>query len=181
MTKRIVYSRYSDGGVTVTTPTEWAIAMMSCGGFWSDKPRGYGDVQIERQISRGVQPDAARRYVKAMTLGGLTTAEAYAVIRDRDCAHLGYHIDLMDFEDLPDRWFRNAWKRSANGGPVGVDLNLARPLQWQHIRQRVSTENKRRLEAFEEERQIKPDWSQIRTAIKHARDEEELRRIWPSL
>ena len=179
MTKRIVYTRNSDGGVSVCAPTQWAIETMSCGGFWSDMPRGFGDIQIERQIARGVNPDAAQRYVRAMQFGGLTTAEAYAVIRDRDCAHLGYHIELMDFEDLPDRWFRNAWRRSHNGGPVWVDLKLARPLQWNHVRHAVAAENKQRTEAFEEQRPIEPDWTQIRSAVRQARDEEELRRVWP--
>lgn len=180
MARVIVYTRHSDKGVSVCTPTEWAIAMMGCGGLWADKPRGFGEVQIARQIARGVHADAARRYVKAVQFGGLTTAEAYAVIRDRDCAHLGYHIDLMDYADLPDRWFRNAWKRSRNGGPVGVDLKLARPIQWRHLREAVARENKRRAEDFDGDfGPLEPDWSQIRTAIKRARDDEELRRVWP--
>mgnify|MGYP001571673366 FL=1 len=85
----------------------------------------------------------------------------------------------MDYDELPDRWFRNAWTRSANGGPVGVDLRLARPLQWQHARQAVAAENQKRAESFEAIRPVVVDWEQIRSAIRHARDEEELRRVWP--
>ena len=167
--------------------------MMSCGGFWSDKPRGFGEIQIERQIARGVQADAARRYVKAMQCGGLTTAEAYAVIRDRDCSHLGYHIELMDYEELPDRWFRNAWKRSQNGGPVGIDLTHARTLQWQYIVTAVGEENERRAKRsrlanafqmmtghFGETQPVAVDGSALQTAIHRAKDEEELRRVWPT-
>ena len=180
MTKRIVYTRHKDGGVSVCTPTAWALQWLSCGGFWGIRPRGWYDAQVERQIARGVHADAARRFVKAMVLGGCNTQEAYAIIRDRDCAHLGYHIELMNYDELPNRWFRNAWKRSANGGPVDVDLRLARPLQWQHVRAAVAAENKTRAESFDANRPVAADWEQIRSAIRHARDEEELRRVWPA-
>jgi hypothetical protein len=44
--------------------------------------------------------------------------------------------------------------------------------------QAVAQENKTRAESFEEMRPIEPDWQQIRSAIRCARDEEELR-VWP--
>jgi hypothetical protein len=179
MTKRIVYTRNSDGGVSVCTPTQWAIETMSCGGFWSDMPRGFGNTQIERQIARGVNPDAARRYVRAVQFGGLTTAEAYAVIRDRDCAHLGHTFELLAYSDLPDRWFRDAWRPNHNGGPPRIDLELARPIQWRRLRGVAAQEDKRGTEAFEEERPLHIDWPQIRTAIKHASSVDALRNVWP--
>ncbi len=177
--RKIVYTRHSDGGVSVYTPKRKCLTAMALGGYWADEPPGYGELQVEWQIAGGIDPDAARRFVRALTFGGLTEAEGYAMLRDRDCAHLGYHLDLIDHADLPDRWFRGAWRRSHNGGPVGVDLKLARPLQWKYAREAVAAENKRRLDAFDTERPIEPNWEQIRTAIKHARDEEELRRVWP--
>ena len=177
--RRIVYTRHSDGGISVCTPTSWAIDVMSCGGFWADKPRGYGEVQIERQIARGIKPDAAHRYVKAMLVGGLSTAEAYAVIRDRDCVHLGHSFELLDYSELPVRWFRDAWRPNHNGGPPRVDLDLARPIQWRRLRDAASIENKRRAEAFEEERPLSIDWPQIRSAIKRASNVEALSRVWP--
>ncbi len=177
--RRIVYTRHSDGGVSVCTPTEWAISVMMCGGLWAEHPRGFAEAQIERQIARGVDPDAARRYVRAVQFGGLSEAEAYAVIRDRDCAHLGHTIELMDYDELPDRWFRNAWRQGGNSGRVRVDLHLARPLQWHHIRQAVSAENKKRQESYDPKRLIEPNWDQIRSAIRRASNVEDLRRIWP--
>ena len=54
MEKRIVYTRLSDGGVSICCPASEAIAWMGCGGFWDHHPRGFMDVQIERQIARGI-------------------------------------------------------------------------------------------------------------------------------
>ena len=177
--KRIVYTCH-DGSVSVCIPTDWAIKALASGGFWGARPRGWYDRQVESQVARGVLPDAASRYVRAMITGGCTTAEALAIIRDRDCAHLGTQIELQDASDLPaDRWFRNAWSRSANGGPIGVNLELARPIQWQKARDAVAAANKQRAESFVAQGPIEPDWGTIRQAITNARDEKELRAIWP--
>lgn len=180
MIKRIVYTRH-DGGVTVCCPSATAIAWLGCGGFWGRCPRGFADVQIESMIARGVNPYAAQRYAKAMTVGGCTTAEALEIIRDRDCAHLGTGIELWGVDELPhDRWFRDAWRRSANGGPIDIELKLARPIQFKHIKFAVDAENKRRASDFELfDKPIEPDFGAIRESIKRARDDVELRSIWP--
>ena len=61
-----------------------------------------------------------------MLFGGCTTAEAYGIIRDRDCSHLGTGCELWDASDLPtDRRYRNAWRRSHNGGPIYIDDRAA--------------------------------------------------------
>ena len=152
--KRIVYTCH-DGSVSVCIPTDWAIKALASGGFWGARPRGWYDRQVESQVARGVLPDAASRYVRAMITGGCTTAEALAIIRDRDCAHLGTQIELQDASDLPaDRWFRKA-------------------------RDAVAAANKQRAESFVAQGPIEPDWGTIRQAITNARDEKELRAIWP--
>jgi hypothetical protein len=154
------------------------ISVMTCGGFWHDKPRGYGDIQIERMITRGVNRDAARRYVRAVLFGGCTTAEALEIIRDRDCAHLGTAIELWDANDVPsDRWFRDAWSRSHNGGPISINLEKARPVQMRRIASAVAEENKRRL--LELKSPVDFDLGRMRQRILLARDETELRQIWP--
>ena len=178
ISKRILYTRH-DGGVSVCLPSAEIFAVMQCGGCWDDRPRGFLQAQIERQISDGIAPDHARRFAMAVAFGGVSEAEAWGIIRDRDCARRGTMHELIDASELPDRWFRDAWKRSANGGPVGVDLNLARPIQWSRARRRVERENKRRAESFEPMSPIAPLWETIRSAIKHARDEDELRKVWP--
>lgn len=177
MDKRIVYTRH-DGGVSICRPSVNAISWMSRGGFYEPYPRGFMDVQIERQIADGISADAARRFCHAMAFGGLTTAEALEVIRDRDCAPHGTAIELWDVEEVPtDRWFRNAWSRSHNGGPININLGLAKPLQLKHIKNAVRWENERRDSLLLEPVEI--DFPKLRERIRNARDEEELRTIWP--
>jgi len=120
--RHIVYTR-PGGLVSICTPSATAFAYMTKGGGrWDGLPRGFLQVQIERQIAAGHHADAARRFVRAMQFGGLTDAEAYAVFRDRDCAHRGTGCELWDVEDIPiDRTYRDAWRRSHNGGPIYID------------------------------------------------------------
>lgn len=178
--KRIVYTRH-DGGVTVCGPSPDAIRWMGCGGFWSNQSRGFVDTEIESQIVRfGSYPDVARRFVRAMQFGGCTTAEALEIIRDRDCGPYGTAFELWEASDIPsDRWFRDAWTRSHNGGPINIDLKKARPIQWRKARDFVSGENKRRAEAFELIKPLEVDWDRFRQKILRARDDDELRRAWP--
>lgn len=179
MEKRIVYTRH-DGGVNVCCPAPDAIAWMGCGGFWNSYGRGFVDVQIERMIARGLPPDVARRYARAMQFGGCTTAEALEIIRDRDCAPHGTGIELWDISEIPaDRWYRDAWTRSHNGGPINIDIKKAKPIQWKRARAFVSYENKRRADAFEIVRPIEVNWEMIRRSIARAKDHDELRRVWP--
>ena len=104
--------------------------MTGGGGRWDAEirflPRGFMDRQIAAQARHGVGERAAARFVRAMQWGGLTTAEAYAVMRDRFCAHLGTGCELWDVGDVPtDRRYRDAWRRSHNGGPIVIDTRKA--------------------------------------------------------
>jgi hypothetical protein len=176
--KRIVYTRH-DGGVSICCPTPEIFRVMTTGGWWNEYPHGYIDVQIERQIKEGIDSDHARRFANAVAFGGVTEGEVWSIIRDRDCARHGKQHELINFSDLPSRTFRNAWSRSHNGGPVGVDIEKARPIHWHRARTLVDIENKKRETAFDQTPILTPAWESLRTAMKHARDEEELLRIWP--
>ena len=180
MRKVIVFTRH-DGGVSVTTPSDRCIRYMANGGRWDGIPRGFFQAQVERMVLDGINRDHASRFVNAMQFGGCTTAEALANIRDRDCARLGTMHELQDADSFPDKWFRNSWKRSPNGGPVVVDIDKARPLQLDHIKQAVKrSENfltRVTLSGIRPRTRI--DWSGLTNGIKHARDEEELYRVWP--
>lgn len=176
--KKIIYTAH-DGGVRVYTPSREIFRIMASGGYWSDRPRGFLQKQIERQISDGIDPDHARRFANATEYGGCTTAEVYDILKDRDCGRHGRLHELIDPLELPDRWFRNAWRRSGNGGPPSVNLELAKPIQWSRLWDAVEEENKKRRAAFNELKEIIIDKARIKSAIKHARDDEELRRIWP--
>lgn len=184
MDKRIVYTRKSDGGVSICCPAEWTVHAMCHGGAWREMPwfyPGFDEVQIERQIAAGISPAVARRYAAAMMIGGCTTAEALEIIRDRDCTPHGTAIELWDVSDVPnDRWFRDAWRRSHNGGPISVDLKLAKPIQWQRARAFVETENKRRADELDCPGLIEVNWDKLRARIRSARCEVELKSIWPA-
>jgi hypothetical protein len=174
--KRIVYTRH-DGGVSICYPTDWIISVMGCGGLWDHLPPGVMDRQIASMVDRGVNEDAAHRYARAVMFGGCTTAEALEIIRDRDCGHLGTAHELWDMEDVPrDRWFRDAWYRSHNGGPISVSLKLAKPIQIRKISFAIKEENERRQ--AELLAPIEIDTDKLRHRVMSARDEQELRSIW---
>src|SRR5262245_48615092 len=147
--KGIVYTRHNDGGVSVCHPAPQIISAMSVGGFWPHLTRAEVDRQIESKMARGVMQEAAHRFAKAMLVGGLCEQEAYALIRDHDCAMHGDNFVLRDFCDLPDRWFRNAWRQGRNSGEIRVDLDLARPIQWDRIRHAAKEEDRRRADSYE--------------------------------
>lgn len=175
--KAILYTRH-DGGVSVCHPTRDVFNIMQHGGYWNDRPHGFVSAQIERQISSGIAPDHARRFAHAVAFGGCSEAEAWEIIRDRDCARHGTQHELIDTGELPPRWFRDAWSRSANGGPVNINLEKAKPIQWSRLVQAVSQENKRREFDLFGGPPIKLPKLTIQSAIRNARDAEELERIW---
>src|SRR4030095_606004 len=161
----IVYTR-PDGGVNICHPAEECVLAMSRGGYWSEHPRGFLDIQIERQIEAGHHPDAARRFARALHYGGCTTAEALEIIRDRDCSHLGTGHELWD--NLPqDRWFRNAWRHSHNGGPISISMKAARRIHYRKL-----TETAERVKAS-------LNLGAWKDRIRKAETPEKLRLIWP--
>lgn len=179
MPKHIVYTRHSDAGVDVCTPTAEIFRIMQCGGYWDLMPRGFVERQIDLQMQSGIAPDHARRFAHAVAFGGCSEAEVWDIIKDRDCARHGTLHELIDTADLPDRWFRDAWSRSANGGPVVVNLEKARNVQWKRICHAVSEENKRRALDLFGLAPIRLRKLTYQNAIRNARDDDELKRIWP--
>ena len=152
---------------------------MQAGGLWNDRPRGFIDVQIDRQIAAGHDPDAAARFALAMAFGGVTEHEAFEIIRDRDCAHKGTAHEKISPHNLPSRWFRDAWRRSHNGGPVMIDLEAARQIQFARLRQAVAMENEKRSEdLYKYNDPIEPDWGSLADRIRAADDETVIRRVW---
>lgn len=141
MSKRIILTRRG-GFVSIVCPSANCLRWMSAGGRWRGLRRGFLAAQIERSIAAGHEPDATRRFVNAMAFGGCTTAEALGIIRDRDCRHTGQGIELWDASDIPeDRWFRDAWRRSPNGGPIWIDMDAARQIQADRMAKAVASWN----------------------------------------
>lgn len=176
---RRILTTAPDGRVLVTCPAPQIFPWLHSGGFFGSRPpRGLLAQQIEGGIADGRNADAQARLVHALAFGGCNTAEAYALIRDRDCAHCGTGHALVDLEDLPDRWFRNAWRRSHNGGPISINLRAAKAVQFSHIKAAIEEENKRReRDLWNEPLAIALD--PIKDRIKSASDEAALRVIWP--
>lgn len=177
------------GGVTVLAPSVNALRFMAVGGRWPDAPPGFLDEQIERHVNDSrnhdgtdvppVRRDVAARFVRAMQFGGLTEHEAWQVTRQKDCERWGTACEIMRLDELPgDRWFRDAWSRSHNGGPIVIDLKKARQQQWRRLHAAVTQENKRRdLDLFGAA-EIKLDKLTWQKAMVDARDEDELRKVW---
>lgn len=129
MRREVIVTTTPHGGVALTNPSGDIIRAMCGGGFWHRPTRGFIDTQIERKIARGMLPDAARRLCRALAFGGCVDHEALAIIRDADCAHLGTAHELWDIDDIPtDRTYRDAWRRSRNGGPIILDERKAREI-----------------------------------------------------
>ena len=161
--------------------------MMTRGGGWFDhnelSPQRALKYEIDKQVNNGRNPSVTKRHVHALAFGGLTDAEFYELIRDRACAPYGTAHDLWDVDDVPkDRWFRNAWRRSPNGGPIEIDLEKARPIQAAHIDRAVNRIKRPKnvlTYLLPQSPPRKFNLKHLASRIREARDEFELRSIWP--
>lgn len=176
--RAILYTRH-EGGVSLCYPSPDIFQIMQSGGYWSDRPSGFIEKQILRQVNDGINPDHAKRFAHAVAFGGCSEAEAWEIIRDRDCARHGTNHELVNTSELPDRWFRDAWVRGHNGGPIRIDTKLAAGIQWKKIQHATAIENGHRASDIFGKPEIKLSKDKYRRLITMARDEEEIRVIWP--
>jgi hypothetical protein len=158
--------------------------MTNGGGFMFSNERGYIDEQIGRMSER-----AAHRFVTATAFGGHTTSEAFEILADADARPYGTAAEVVDPASLPDRWFRNAWRRSPNGGPIRVDFRSAQILQADYIATAVTlyNEKQRRVDLLHalsgKVSGLAPivlDTSAMRQRIREAQSLEQLRVVWPA-
>lgn len=176
--KRILYTRH-DGGVSVCMPAPDCLAWLACGGYWDGRGINLDD-QVARAVAAGHFEWAAARFVRAMDRGGCTAAEAFEIIRDRDCAHLGTACELIDARELPERTFRDAWRRSHNGGPIGIDLAAARRIQFGRITGAANRERARRAGDIEDAGcDLVLPLGQLRDRLRLAGSAEAIARVWP--
>lgn len=197
MERHIVFTRV-DGSVAIATASRNWLQVVSNGGYPWFTNRGNIDRAIENRVKAGISREAAWRHVKACAFGGYTSGEAMEVIRDNamDINRAVLCVDAFapevwrtdDFGQL-DRWFRDAWRRSQNGGPIYVELGIARVIQAQRILDATQTWNagaRRDSEiAFLAGRRtngpaiVRVDRERIQKMIKSARTPAELRTVWP--
>lgn len=120
MTRERILATQANGSVHITCPSEWAIAALMHGGAWDRHWPGFWIVQVARQVARGVPAEAAYRYARTMMTGGATRRQAVEIIAARDCR--GAAVEIVDVAEIPDdRTYRDAWRRSQNGGPIWID------------------------------------------------------------
>ena len=118
--------------VSICYPAEECIAELTRGG----RPmlRGRRDWEIEKFVRGGIPEDIAVRWIDAVIGGGKTTAGAFELVRLKDVPREAMAVEVMEIEDVPrDRWFRDAWRRSSNGGPIYIDLEKAIEVQARKI------------------------------------------------
>lgn len=132
--RRVIVSTRPDRAVTITAPTSEIMRILTHGGV----PEAYfgrtldRDWEIEKLVRDGRREIIAVRWIDAVIAGGLTDAEAHGLIAEKDVPSDHAGIDLWDHSDVPrDYWFRDAWRRSRNGGPIDIDFDVARRVQAQ--------------------------------------------------
>lgn len=145
MPKRIVYTRERNL-VSVCAPSHTALWYMIYGGRWNGFPEL--DKFLLRQIevqAKECGHRAAKKFVYAMQFGGCTLEESYEIMRDRFCAHLGTGCEIWDTSEIAklDRKYRNAWRRSHNGGPIYLDEE-----EVQKIDERISWDRYEKLKGI---------------------------------
>jgi len=165
------------GGVAVCHPAPECVRLLQGGGAFGKLARGSVDALIEREIARGAQPDMAKRWITALAFGGGTEAEAWGLIRDRDCAPHGSAFEAIDPHGLPSRTFRDAWRRGHNGGPIAIDLKAAKSIQFKRIKAAVDRHNARAESEMYGPGLITPRWGSIRDALHNAQCIEAIARV----
>jgi hypothetical protein len=63
----------------------------------------------------------AERWISALVEGGYSEVEAVALILDRDIPGWCKAPAIIHKDELPPERYRDAWRRSSNGGPVWID------------------------------------------------------------
>lgn len=180
--KRIVFTRNSDGGVSVMTPSKQLFEILEKGGWWDDSPIGvpkFIEKQVQRAIKNGVDEKIARKFAEGVAYGGVKGEDAWQLIIDRFCKHLGSNFIKMSFSDLPDRWFRDAWRQNSNGA-ITIDLEKAKVIQKEKIVESyVIHQFKTTMNPFNKEKALDINSSEIEIALEKAATVDEVRSVWP--
>jgi len=125
MTRERILATRPDGGVAITIPSENGILYLMHGPTgpwhpWFQCSWWFSIWQWRSMVKRGVPVKAAWTYAQTMLKGGVTRQQAIEIIAARDCR--GLAIEIVDVSEIPDdRTYRDAWRRSPNGGPVWID------------------------------------------------------------
>lgn len=184
-----MYTR-PDRGVAICYPTPWNIAVLTGWGWPDIIP--IRDRLIANAVRAGRSETEATRWINALIAGQKTDAEALELVAERAVPKDAAGTEVWDVADLPrSRWYRNAWRRSRNGGPISIDLEAAKALDLF----RIPRVRKKAIEESEAQRedaimagsplvsrleQIKDiDLAALGRSIRGAQSLFQLRRLWP--
>jgi hypothetical protein len=179
------------GTVSLCYPADECIAELTRGG----RPmlRGRRHWEIEKFVRGGVSEGIAARWIDSVISGGKTTAEAFELIRLKDVPREAMAVEVVEIQEVPtDRWFRDAWRRSSNGGPIYIDIDKAIEIQARKIAAARNDIIERcnsnepidimlgngRLIGFRD-RVVGIDLADLGCRLRSARSLEEVRALWP--
>lgn len=127
--KYILWTR-EENRVRVTVPAPNCMKALCNGGGLVDHKNKHQS--IDHMVSAGFDPSFVIDWINALMWGGCSSAEAYALIRDRSAKSDATAPELVSLNRIPpDRWFRDAWSR--HGGRIVIDLERARAVQAARI------------------------------------------------
>lgn len=133
-----------DGGVSVVYPSDEVVGWLARGGWFERAARDW-EIHKWHRV-HGLPEQVAARWVDALIDGGLSEREAIQLVAEKDARDQATMEPFAGQEVwhrsdiLADRWFRDAWRRSANGGPIDIDMKKARRIQAEkfvHVQERL--------------------------------------------
>jgi hypothetical protein len=149
MSRLRVVCTLPDGRVAILVPAPDFIEECRVGIVAARAARGYAQEPLDETYEagkfvadpswRGDLPHAARealalQRVRALNRGGLTEQDAVALVRDCDAPAFSTAREIVDVSEIPsDRTYRDAWRRSPNGGPIVIDQNAARAIRDERL------------------------------------------------
>jgi hypothetical protein len=134
-----------DGRVAILVPAPDFIEECRVGIVAARAARGYAQAPVDVTYEAGklcadeswrpdVSPDLrealARARFAVLNGGGLSEREAVELIAACDAPAFSTAREIVDVSEIPsDRTYREAWRRSPNGGPIWIDQDAARAIR----------------------------------------------------
>lgn len=164
-------------------PSKQIFEILQSGGWWDDAPigvPGFVEKQIRIQTKAGIAEDVARRFAEGVAYGGVTGYEAWNLLKDRFCSHLGHNFVKMSFNDLPeDRVFRNAWRQNSNGN-ITIDIPSAKQIQKNRIENALNQyKNRRSQTLFDRPKILRINTLELESNLRKAETIDQIQAVWP--
>lgn len=161
-----IVKAYATDAIPLEIAAQWEVhKMVSCAEWRKDDPKN--------------REALAERWVSALCKGGLSYFEAIELIAKKDVPNFSCAPTIVENSEVPnDRWFRDAWRRSKNGGPIWIDIDKARAIHREHIAKAyIQKAESRPLWKRVTEVIDAPDWAAIKQKTESAKSIEQLRMV----